>query len=156
MIPARVAVLLPLRGGYAQVHRIERHEVALVFGAQARGGVRCDWIGRVEADICAVQAVEEFEIANQWRFGENIFEIPDLTPAVVPEHDVRNKPGIAQGHGDACDLLGIENRCLRLSQIVMNLWCDGTMGFVNDFTYPWQFIQLFLSDELYLVVRLSA
>jgi hypothetical protein len=88
---------------------------------------------RLKVDVGALGAIKELEISNEWRRREDVFQIPDLTPTIVPHHDIGDETGVAQRQRGTRHLLRVEYTGLRIPYVVMCMRGWRTLRFVDNF-----------------------
>jgi hypothetical protein len=121
VISLRIQGLLPSGRALPQVYGIECEQVAEILSPDPRSRIQCYGVEGIETDIRTGHLVVKFEIPDERCLGEDVFEIPDLAPAIVTEDDIGNESAFAQTCGALRDRLRVDDRAFRFTQVMMNL-----------------------------------
>jgi hypothetical protein len=156
VVPLGIERLLPARGALPEVCSLETQEIADVLGPKSRSGVELLGNARLEFDIGAFRPVEKLEIADERDFRVDIFQVPDLAPAVVAEHDVGYEAGLLERQSGAGDLLAVQHSRLGIPQVVMRLRGRFALRRIHDLLDARQRAVVALSEKDDLITALSA
>lgn len=104
----------------------------MFLGTKARSRVELLGDAALELDVGSFGAVEELEVADERNLRIDVFQVPDLAPAVVAEHDVGEEARLLERKGSPCDFLPIQHPCLCLAKVAMGMARRLPLRCVND------------------------
>ena len=154
LISLGVKGLLPACRALANVSCLEAQEIADVLGAKPRCGVELLGDTGLEFDVCAFYPVEELEVSDQRNLRVDVLQVPDLSPAVVAQHDVGHKAHLLERKGGACDLLAVQHAGLCFAEVMVRLLGGLALRCVDDFPDSGQRAVLALGNKPYLIAAL--
>ena len=156
VIPFRIQRALPLGGVLTEICGFEAQQISDVLCSNSWG--RIEFLGklRLKFDVCALGAIEKFELSDERDCLKDVLQVPTLASSVVPEHHVRNEASSFQGKCRSRNFLAIENAQYCLSQIVTCLRAWLALWRINDGLYSRQDSGLALSKQYNFVPGLRS
>lgn len=147
MVTLRIHRFLPCRRTDTEIHTIETKQIADILGADAWPRIRARGIAGIKAGIGAACTIEEFEVTDERCILENIFQVSDFAPAVVPDDHVRDKSRFFQAKRHTRNCLRIQHMCFCIAQIAVRLRSGLARWSVYHFLHAWNTCFLALRDE---------